>query len=123
MDVSVIPDTVFRSKFKAKLEESDKRLKGPNQQSLSVRGRFSCSLRKGSQLVQKTVYVVHGLGQPLLGQPTIKALNIEVVREVGAQQEFFTKYPRLLSGLERMKQEYHIQLKDRYEPYALSSPR
>ena len=79
-----------------------------------------------SKNYQETVYVVQGLHQPLLRRPAIQALHlVEFIREIGTQQQVFLhmQYPKLFTGLGKMKHEYYIQLKERCDPYAVSSPR
>ena len=67
--------------------------------------------------------MVKGLTKPLLGRPAITALNL-IAFVGGIQlQDIMEKFPTLLTGLGRRKDNYRIKLKPEAQPFALSAPR
>ena len=71
------------------------------------------------------VYVVKNLHEPMLGRPTIEALHlIQRVESVQSTSINYREvYPKLYSGLGRMKESYKIRLRENAIPYAVSAPR
>ena len=73
---------------------------------------------------QQTIYVVKGLKHPLLGRPSIQALNVlPHIDSVTEESEFITKYPTVFSGLGQYGTEYRMEIKPNARPWALSTPR
>ncbi|OXA50188.1 hypothetical protein Fcan01_14841, partial [Folsomia candida] len=74
-DVTVIPLTLFRQKWKSRqLDHPTRSLNGPDGSSLNSVGSFMCELSHGKLKVNETVYVIRGLQRPLLG---LRALDNE----------------------------------------------
>jgi len=60
----------------------------------------------------------------LLGFPAIKVLKLlSHVQSVVVDDEIFSQYPSLLTGLGSLSQDYKISLKPNAQPYALCTPR
>ena len=67
--------------------------------------------------------MVKGLKHPLLGRPTIQALNVlPHTDSVTEESEFITKYPTVFSGLGQYGTEYRIEIKPNARSWALSTP-
>ena len=121
-EVSVIPEHDFQRLKNTTLLPAQRKLRGPNQEPLPVKGKFTGKIRIGKREVEQTVYVVRGLYKPLLGQPAITALQIlKRVGAVGVQPE--EEFPQLFTGLGKLSEEYTIKLKDGATPFALNTPR
>ena len=75
-EVTVIPESVSSQISGISLQPAQRRLKGPSQKALPVRGQFTGKLALGEHEVQQEVYVVNKLLKPLLGQPAIEALGL-----------------------------------------------
>ena len=66
---------------------------------LPVSGEFTGSLRLGDREIKQTVYVVHNLLKPLLGQPAIEALKLLVRIGTVARKSDQVQYSTFLSYL------------------------
>eukprot|EP00118_Oscarella_pearsei_P023104 m.272463 g.272463 ORF g.272463 m.272463 type:complete len:1311 (+) comp40563_c0_seq3:40-3972(+) len=124
-DVTVIPYQFYQEHIKKELTPTDQVLRGPSQHRLSAAGTFEALIAKDSTVIQETVYVVKNLRLPLLGRPAIEKLGI--LRRVDSLEndcaEIQEKYPRLFTGLGKLKEEYKIAMKDDAIPFALSTSR
>ena len=124
-EVTVIPAGVFRKLSRTRLKPPVKILKGPSQNPLPVKGQFRGRLVLGHQTSQQDIYVVNNLHQPLLGRPAIEALGlltcIRAVQDVTLNPE--KDFPKLFNGLGKMEGDYTIKLRDKAQPFALSTPR
>ena len=123
-DVTVIPDTCVPRK-KTPLQKSTKGLFGPGQNSLQVFGMSSSKMECKGAVTSQDVYVVKNLQEPLLGRPAIEVLHlIQRLESVQSTSVNYREvYPKLYSGLGRMKESYKIRLREYAIPYAVSAPR
>ena len=125
-DVTVIPMGVLRrQREKTKLYPAQKRLHGPNNQELPVRGCLKATLAYRNATVVEEVYVVPGLHTPLLGRPAIESLGLIIrVASIGLTgDQIPLQYPNLFKGLGKLKGEYTIRLREGACPFALMTPR
>eukprot|EP00731_Ephydatia_muelleri_P034154 Em0049g1a len=125
-DVTVIPMGVLRrQREKTKLYPAQKRLHGPNNQELPVRGCLKATLAYRNATVVEEVYVVPGLHTPLLGRPAIESLGlITRIASIGLTgDQIPLQYPNLFKGLGKLKGEYTIRLREGACPFALMTPR
>ncbi|KAK7106504.1 hypothetical protein V1264_017754 [Littorina saxatilis] len=124
-DVTVMP-AVMVPKNKYPLERPSKRLFGPGKIPLKVLGQFTSKMKVKNAMSIQDIYVVEDLEEPLLGRPAIQALGlvkrVETVKE-GDKERIQKTFPRLFSGLGKMKETYTIRLKDSAVPYAVTAPR
>ena len=125
-DVTVIPMSVLRRQRETKtLYPAQKRLHGPNNQELPVRGCLKATLAYRNATVVEEVYVVPGLHTPLLGRPAIESLGlITRVASIGLTgDQIPLQYPNLFKGLGKLKGKYTIRLREGACPFALMTPR
>ncbi|KAL5491281.1 hypothetical protein EMCRGX_G016538 [Ephydatia muelleri] len=125
-DVTVIPESVFKSIRNANLMHSDRILCGPARNALLI-GQFNATLKHRGGVTSEEVYVVLGLQTPLIGLPAIKALGL-VVRVCATESgdyatRILNSYPDLFSGLGTLGEEYKICLRPHAQPFALYTPR
>mgnify|MGYP001793195909 CR=1 FL=1 len=99
---------------------------------LHVKGKFKATLRATvngqEKLPQDEIYVVQGLGQALLGQHAIEKLSLITRSSEGLvtghpANKVRAKYPKIFSGLGKLKSNYSIQLKQNATPFSLTTPR
>ena len=125
-DVTVIPMGVLRRQRKTKtLYPAQKRLQGPNNQELPVRGCLKATLAYKNATIVEEVYVVPGLHTPLLGRPAIESLGmITQVASIGLSgDQIPLQYPNLFKGLGKLEGEYTIRLREGACSFALMTPR
>ena len=126
-DVTVIPmqGMLRRQRETKTLFPAIKRLHGPNNQELPVRGCLKATLEYRNATVVEDVYVVPGLHTPLLGRPAIESLGlITRVASIGLTgDQIPLQYPNLFKGLGKLKGEYTIRLREGACPFALMTPR
>ena len=123
-EVTVISERDFKRLEEVTLLPSQRTLRGPNQNLLSVRGQFSGKLRVGKRASEQTIYVVEGLHKSLLGQPAIQALQL--LKRIGAVEKGSKPeelFPNLFTGLGKLEGEYTICLREGAQPFALNTPR
>ena len=84
-EVTVISEQDFKRLGEVTLLPSQRTLRGPNQNSLSLKGQFSGKLRVGKRATEQTIYVVDGLHKSLLGQPAIQAQQL--LKQIGAVEK------------------------------------
>ena len=124
-DVTVISDTLYQSQFsKDLLKQSKRTLRGPDQTSLDVLGYFKAEMKHKGKSLYEDIYVIRNLGVSLLSRHASEGLNIvcflgEIKEEFALQEDF----PRLFSGLGKVKGEYHIKLMEGAQPYSVTTPR
>ena len=114
-EVTVINDNVHRKVGSPSLNQSDQTLHGPNNQSLSVKGKFLAQFQYGGITTEQNCYAVTDLSRPLL-----------LLARVQTVQEMLTpiqKFPKLFTGLGKLPGQYHIKLVDGARPYSLNVPR
>ena len=122
-DVTVVPEHVFK-KTGCKRMETNARLSGPSQQKLKVCGMFETKITYKDMTTMQKVYIVPDLKRPLLGRPAIEALNIvSFVNAVYEKDDIVKNFPKLFTGLGKLDTEYHIQLEEGAQPYAVHTAR
>ena len=67
--------------------------------------------------------MVKGLARALLGLPAIQSLNVASLVEPIKSDTIEKKFPKLFTGLGRLKDSYKIKVKSDAKPYALTTPR
>lgn len=126
-EVTVISEEAWRKVGQPVLSPPDRTLRGPDTHKLPTTGRFTAKLSKDESIAEEQIYVVKGLHKPLLGRPAIDKLRlvsrISAVDQTDQDQTPADKLPKLFEGLSRLQGEYWIELQERAEPYALSTPR
>ena len=66
-EVSVIPDQVYKKLGSPPLTPPNQTLRGPSNEVLLVKGRFSVKLERSGRETEQELYVAEGLHRPLLG--------------------------------------------------------
>ena len=94
---------------------------------MNCKGKFTTTLTNNVNSVKENIYVVEGLARPLLGRQAAENLNL-INRVCGLTRDNYKAkvirdFPQLFTGLEAMKEEYKIKLKDDVKPFALTVPR
>ena len=69
------------------------------------------------------MYVIQQLNRALLGLPAIEALQVVSFIEPVQASEVFTLFPKLFTGLGKLKDNYQIKLRSDAKPYTLQVPR
>ncbi|KAL6471401.1 hypothetical protein MHYP_G00200510 [Metynnis hypsauchen] len=116
-DVTAVPETLYNQEQLSRLRSS-KVLKGPRGRPLSVKGKFTATLKKGQKCTLQEVYVVEGLTTPLLGRSAATALQLVArlgVVNLDSEETVKAEFPRLFNGLGKLQGEY--------KPFSLSTPR
>ena len=123
-DVTVIPESKFGN-ITTKLQPTGARLRGPRDNVLRVRGKFTARLQYRQRSSQQEVYVVRDVERALLGLPPIESLQLLMRIDSAARQPSWSvqeEFPQLFQGLGKLG-EYEIKLKENATPFALSTPR
>ena len=98
-NVTVIPESCYRSKQDGPLQPAERLLTGAGQQPLEVQGQFVGNLRYNNFETEQNIFVIQGLSRPLLGRPAIEALAIvSVVEPILTLDNVVGKFPRLFEG-------------------------
>ena len=74
-DVTVTPESMFGN-ITTKLQPTGARLRGPVDNVLRVRGKFTARLQYRQRSSQQEVYVVRDVERALLGRPAIESLQL-----------------------------------------------
>lgn len=124
-DVTVVPERCVSKK--TVLQVPKKKLFGPAQSQLNVKGMFSAVVEyKGVKSTQE-IYVVEKLQQPLLGRPALQALQlvkrVDTLETGKSAKNEKEAHPKLFTGLGKVRETYTIRLKENAVPYAVSAPR
>ena len=107
-----------QARWDAPLKYSQKCLRGAAGTQLTVVGKFQAIIKSKDRSSKQIVYVVKGLKHPLLGRPSIQALNVlPHIDSVTEESEFITKYPTVFSGLGQYGTEYQIEIKPNTSPW------
>lgn len=115
-EVSGIPTSVYellgRQPTQATLPV-DRNLKGPSNNHLKVRTRFSATLQKGNQSIIQSINVVENLQKPLLGRPAIEFLGL--LKRIGAieKQAPVDQFPTPLPKSWKTRRIIHDQVTER----------
>ena len=122
-DVSVVPRRLFK-KNSPLIEKTNKKLLGPGKMEIKVVGKYTTILKTEKTETEQDLYIVENLQEPLLGRPAIEALHL-IERVNSAQQEETpkSKFPKLFTGLGKMKAIYKIRLRDDAQPFSIAAPR
>jgi len=124
-EVTAITEETYQI-LNAELTPTCKRLYGPGQAPLPVKGCFQGQFTyRGKQTVQ-SVYVINTLKRNLLGLPSINALNLAVRVEAITHHincAVANKFPSIFQGLGNFGESYTIKLKPGAKPYAIYTPR
>ena len=89
---------------------------------------LTATVNKQEKLLQEEIFVVQELRQTLLGRQVIEILSLitrSSVDLVAGQpaNEIHVKYSKLFSGIEKLKSNYSIQLKQNATPFSLTTSR
>ena len=125
-EVTVISESIYKKVGSPSLCEPDQTLRGPSNQTLPVKGKFSAQFQYGTINIttEQNCYVVAELSRPLLGRPAIEQLKLLArVQEVQETLSPIHKYPKLFTGLGKLSGHYHIKLKEGSKPHSLNVPR
>ena len=123
-DVTVIPENEYCSEVDGPLTPSSMILSGPDGKTLKVHGKFTAKMVSSNHKCNQDVYVMQGLGTPLLGRPAIQSLEILAFVQPIQAKEVATAFPELFSGLGRLKgNSYKIKLREGATPFSLNTPR
>ena len=102
-DVTVCGSNNFKGSL-AKLSESDKKLKGPSNTLLPVKGMINAELRVGNKVISEQIYVVDNQISNLLSKRACVALSLikrneEFVDNVSVSNnvvcKFFSMFPKV----------------------------
>ena len=119
-EVTVISESIYKKVGSLSLCEPDQTLRGPSNQTLPVKGKFSAQFQYGTITTEQDCYVVAELSRPLLGCPAIEQLKLLArVQEVQETPSPIHKYPKLFTGLGKLPGHYHIKLKEGFKPHSL----
>lgn len=125
-DVTVLSEDVFQNWEFPELERAKKVLQGPGLTPITVKGKFTATIKSDSKSTTQEVYVVPGLKFSLLGRPAIQALGL-VARvdtvALDSVERVKEQFPALFKGLGKMEGEYKIELKADAKPFSISTPR
>ena len=110
-EVTVIPASSYNPVKDGPLHSPTRKLYGQSQQKLKVKGQFTGNLKKGDTEVRQEMYVVQGLRQPLVGCPTIAALNLvtRIESVTSENHRVVDLFPKVFQGLGRMEGEFKIK--------------
>jgi transposase InsO family protein len=126
--VSVLSDqTPWLRGHLHKLKDTTQVLRGPGGTRLPVLGTFKATLRHRAQETTEPVYVIRNQQSSLLSKNACVNLGLikrMEVNEIGQKlPNFKEEFPKLFTGLGKLKSSYRIQLKDDAKPLCLYTPR
>ena len=104
VEVTVIPEKIWREVGQPQLTASDRTLCGPDSRAISTLGMFLGTFTHNNRSMETEVYVVKRLAKPLLGRPII--LTLGLVKLVAAVEQ---QHIALIS-LPGPRGEYSIEL-------------
>ena len=124
-DVSVVPESLFKKLKGVTLQATSKKLHGAGGKRLTVKGKFTATLRHKKRRAAEEVYVISGLTNPLLGLPAIESLRLlsRICTIDAESSQVMAEHPKLFRGLGSIDGEYRIELEPDSRPFALSTPR
>ncbi|XP_067907246.1 uncharacterized protein [Heterodontus francisci] len=109
------------------LQPADTRLHGPGRTQLKVKGKLQATLQYRGRQIIEILYLLQNQEFSLLSRRArldrqmIK--KIEEVKQLQVNRRFQADYPKLFTGLRRLKTEYRITLKDNARPVFIFTPR
>ena len=138
-EISVMPETLYKKSY-SDIHPTGRILFATGENLLHTLGCVRMELSRGDTTIQEDVYIVRGVKTLLLGQPAIEKLGLIPnipgayrIRAVNSEQKEIPKldtkddvvkaYPKLFSGLGKLKGEYTIRLRDDAKPFCLYTPR
>ena len=122
-EVTVISEDQWKSLGMSEVKPPSKKLHGPDNKLLNVRGKIHATLSYRGRQCTQPVFIVKHLQHSLLGLPAIQALNI-LAQVQAVSTPIPEQYPALFTGLGTFKgSSYEIQLKPNAKPCALFTPR
>ncbi|KAI4881647.1 hypothetical protein NFI96_006235, partial [Prochilodus magdalenae] len=125
-DVTVLSEEIFRKGQFPQLQSTKKVLQGPGRTPITVRGKFTTSIRTDNKSTTEEVYVVPELKCNLLGRPAIQALGL-VARvdtvALDSRERVKEQFHKLFKGLGKMEGDYKIELRADAKPFSISTPR
>ncbi|KAI4879857.1 hypothetical protein NFI96_004001 [Prochilodus magdalenae] len=125
-DVTVLSEEIFQKGQFPQLESTKKVLQGPGRTPITVRGKFTASIRTDNKSTTQEVYVVPELKCNLLGRPAIQALGLVASVDTVAldsRERVKEQFPKLFKGLGKMEGDYKIELRADAKPFSISTPR
>ena len=121
-NVTIIPKTYLEN-FNVKLLNCGSSLIGPQNEALSIAGKFSASMSVDNKASVQEIFVIDGLTQPLLGWLAIKALSVLKTIQGLTENKFVQKYSQVFNRLGTIKYQYSITLRDGAKPSCFTTPR
>ena len=137
---SIMPESLYKPCF-GKLEQSDVTLIGAGDKTLDILGCVKMEISNENQHISEKVYVIKGGSKLLLGIPGIRSLgllddipgtySVRAVCHAKAVEPFSNnasncvkrQFPKLFSGLGKLKGQYTICLRDEAKPFCMTAPR
>ena len=103
----------------------DRTLKGPGNDRLASKGRFTGRLEKNKFATEQEIYVVKGLHKLLLGRPAIRDLNLlsRIDYTIEGGWSVLDEFSSVFNNFRKVKGDYSIKLQDGAKPFALTTPR
>ncbi len=115
--LTAIPERLYSKRSHGVLSPPTKKLCGPSNKPIPVRGQFEASLNHQGKIPR--------LVTPLFGLPAIKELNllhtVDVIQT--SEPNYKELFPKVFTGLGKLEGAYKIKLKESTTPFALSVPR
>ena len=113
------------------LEPSDRALRGPGDTLLNVRGMINSNLQYQNKHCHEKMYVLENQSMSLLSRNACVALDLikvkdsihEVQPNTDQTANFKAEFPKLFTGLGKLKTKYRITLDKDVQPVALFTPR
>ena len=125
-DVTAISPAEYDKINKVELVTNDQILRGPGQEILKVKGKFTAELQWQQKNVREEIYIIENVKKPLLGRAAIENLGILVrlgMVEKRAQKNYCLTYPTFFTGLGKLQGEYRVKLAPGAIPFSISAPR
>ena len=137
--ISVMPERLFKKSY-GDIHSTGRILFVTGENPLHTLGCVRMELSRGDTTIQDDVYIMGGIKTLLLGQPAIEKFGLIPnipgayrIRAVNSEQKEIPKldtkddvakaYPKLFSGIGKLKGKYTIPLRDDAKPFCLYTPR
>jgi len=130
-DVTCISEKCIPNNLRNKINPLDRNICGPDNQKLLAKEFLNVKIAKDSKIVKSKIYVIRNLKNNLLGKPKILKLN--VTRKVYKMNmctnkqtnlnSILRKYGNVFKGLDRLKKELKIHIKEDAKSLFQSTPR
>ena len=123
-EVTAISEKAFKALGSPQVQQPTKKLCGPTNTPLKVKGRLTVSMTYKNNSCEQEVFVVNHLQHNLLGLPAIKALHLLTRVESVTMASIHQEFSNLFTGLGTLQGEpYHIHLKPEATPFSLGTAR